>query len=50
MGLFAITNNPAARVVRFPLTAELGQEIDAVFQEQFADHQRQEVVASGSPS
>ena len=36
MGLFAITNNPAARVVRIPLTNDLDQEIDVVFQEQFA--------------
>lgn len=36
MGLFAITSNPAARVVRFPLTNELDAEIDAVFQAQFA--------------
>jgi len=35
MGLFALTNIPGARVVRFPLTNELSAEIDAVFQTQF---------------
>jgi Domain of unknown function (DUF4868) len=35
MNLFALTNNPAARIVRFPLTQELQAEISAVFAQQF---------------
>ncbi|CAJ0778059.1 Kiwa anti-phage protein KwaB-like domain-containing protein [Ralstonia chuxiongensis] len=34
MNLFALTNNPQARIVRFPLTKELQDEIEAVFKEQ----------------
>jgi hypothetical protein len=34
MNLFALTSVPGARVVRFPLTAELQTEIEAVFREQ----------------
>ncbi len=35
MNLFALTNNPAARIVRFPLTQELQAEISAIFAQQF---------------
>ena len=34
MNLFALTTNPAARIVRFPLTQELQAEIAAVFEHQ----------------
>ncbi len=34
MNLFALTSVPGARVVRFPLTADLQTEIEAVFREQ----------------
>lgn len=34
MNLFALTNNPGARIVRFPLTQDLQGEITAVFDEQ----------------
>lgn len=34
MNLFALTNNPAARIVRFPLTQELQAEIAVVFDQQ----------------
>ena len=34
MNLFALTSNPGARIVRFPLTKELQDEISAVFEDQ----------------
>lgn len=34
MNLFALTNNPAARVLRFPLSSELQNEIEEVFRAQ----------------
>lgn len=34
MNLFALTNSPAARIVRFPLTQDLQSEIAAVFDQQ----------------
>ncbi len=36
MNLFALTNVPSARIVRFPLTAELQTEVEAVFAAQLA--------------
>lgn len=36
MNLFALTNIPGSRVVRFPLTQELQEEIHATFEEQHA--------------
>jgi hypothetical protein len=35
MNLFALTDNPAARIVRFPLTQELQTDIATVFNQQF---------------
>jgi len=40
MNLFALTNVPGARIVRFPLTADLQIEIETVFDEQLQAFER----------